>query len=173
MTLSQVEGRRSVLRGGRWTFQKLTPWTCAARGQSYACTCGAAAGRQPARRDFFLSNGLWGSSVAAVKTASDLFLVLTTAPNIRTARRLARALLEKRLAACINVIPKLESHYRWQGKLEVSREALLLIKTGRKQLASLEKAVLTLHPYDTPELISVALSSGSPRYLSWLVENLG
>jgi periplasmic divalent cation tolerance protein len=98
-------------------------------------------------------------------------LAIVTAPDLKTARKLARVALHARLAACVNLIPKIESHYWWQGRLERGTEALLLFKTPRTQLAALEKCVLANHPYDTPEFITLDLAGGNGRYLAWLTEN--
>jgi periplasmic divalent cation tolerance protein len=95
-------------------------------------------------------------------------MALVTAPDRRVARRIARAILESRAAACVNIVPGLESHYWWQGKLERGSEVLLLIKTTRAKLAWLEKTVLANHPYDTPEFIVVGVESGNERYLEWI-----
>jgi periplasmic divalent cation tolerance protein len=103
-----------------------------------------------------------------MKPAGKFALVLVTAPDLKTARRLARAALAARLAACANLVPKLESHYWWQGKVETGAEVLLLFKTTRLRLAKLEKLILAEHPYDTPEFVVVALDRGSGRYLDWL-----
>jgi len=93
---------------------------------------------------------------------------LVTAPDLATARKLARAALEARLIACANLVPKIESHYRWQGKLESGAEVLLLLKTTQGHLSRLEKLILARHPYDTPEFIVLPLSGGSRRYLDWV-----
>jgi periplasmic divalent cation tolerance protein len=103
-----------------------------------------------------------------VKPAAKFALVLVTAPDLKTARRLAKSALAARLIACANLIPKIESHYRWQGKLEKSAEVLLVLKTTRARLAKLEKLVLAEHPYDTPEFVVLRLDQGSARYLNWL-----
>lgn len=103
-----------------------------------------------------------------MKTAARFSLALVTVPDLRTGRRLAKVLLEARLAACVNIIPGLESHYWWQGKLEKSRECQLLIKTTRRLLATLEQAVLANHPYDTPEFLVLPLAAGNERYLAWV-----
>jgi periplasmic divalent cation tolerance protein len=107
-----------------------------------------------------------------MKSAAKFALVLVTAPDLRTARQLARAALRARLVACVNLVPRLESHYWWHGKLETSAEVLLLFKTTRAHLPALEKLILTKHPYDTPEFIVVHLSAGTSRYLRWLVESV-
>lgn len=103
-----------------------------------------------------------------MKNANKYALVLVTAPDLKTARRLARAALEARLIACANLVPRVESHYRWQGRLERGNEVLLILKTPRACLGELEKLVLREHPYDTPEFLVLPLVSGSERYLTWL-----
>jgi len=103
-----------------------------------------------------------------MKNASRYQLVLVTTPDIKTARRLARLALEARAAACANLLPKLESHYWWQGKIQSSNEVLVFFKTLKSKLKSLESLILENHPYDTPEIISMQLASGTKRYLSWI-----
>ncbi len=103
-----------------------------------------------------------------MKTTRNHWLVLVTAPDLKSARRLARAAIAARQAACANLVPRMESHYWWEGKLETSSEALILFKTTRRQLAGLEKLVLAHHPYDTPEFVGWPLSAGNPRYLEWV-----
>ena len=100
-------------------------------------------------------------------------IVFVTAPDLKTARKLAQAALVARLAACANLVPKIESHYCWQGKMERSAEVLVLFKTTTARLAALEKLVMKLHPYDTPEFVVVNLSGGNRRYLDWLAANCG
>ena len=107
-----------------------------------------------------------------MKSARVFAIVLVTAPDLKTARALAKAALEARLVACANLIPKLESHYWWQGRIERSAEVLILFKTARGKLAALEKLVLARHPYDTPEFITLPLESGTPRYLAWLAASV-
>ena len=93
--------------------------------------------------------------------------VLVTTPDLKTARILARAALKARLIACANLIPRIESHYWWQGRLECGTEILLVMKTVRARLAALEQLVLAHHPYNTPEIISLPLAAGNARYLAW------
>jgi periplasmic divalent cation tolerance protein len=100
--------------------------------------------------------------------ATPFSLVLVTAPDLKTARRLARLALKAKLIACANLVPKVESHYWWQGKLESGAEVLLVLKTRRAHLRRLEKLILAAHPYDTPEFIVLDLRGGSARYLKWL-----
>ena len=97
-------------------------------------------------------------------------LLMVTAPDLRTARKLAGAALEARLIACANLVPGIESHYRWQGKLERSAEVLMLLKTTTARLGPLEKLIVAEHPYDTPEFIVLPLGGGNARYLAWLGE---
>ena len=108
-----------------------------------------------------------------LKTANGFVLVLVTAPDLRTARRLARAALQARLAACVNLVPRLESHYWWRGKMESSREILLLLKTRSAQLDPLAAFIRAEHPYETPEFLVLPLRGGSKQYLAWLAENCG
>jgi periplasmic divalent cation tolerance protein len=103
-----------------------------------------------------------------VKNAAPFRLVLVTAPNVKVARQLARAALQARLAACANLIPRLESHYWWRGKIETGAEVLIVFKTRARQLAKLEKLILELHPYETPEFVALELAGGNERYLEWL-----
>jgi periplasmic divalent cation tolerance protein len=95
-------------------------------------------------------------------------LVLTTAGSKEEARRIARTLVERRLAACVNVIPQIESVYRWQGNIEEAEEWLLLIKTTSAAFERVRDAIRELHSYDLPECICLAIDGGSSAYLEWL-----
>ena len=103
---------------------------------------------------------------------SNFKIVLVTAPDLKTGRRLARAALAARLIACANLVPKIESHYRWQGRVERSAEVLLLLKTSPARLAALEKLILANHPYDTPEFVVLNPVGGNKKYLTWWSECL-
>ena len=103
-----------------------------------------------------------------MKATSRHVLVLVTAPNLKVARAVAKAALEARLVACANLVPRLESHYWWKGKLEKSAEALIVMKTLKTRLKVLEQAVLAAHPYDTPEFVVLPLAGGNERYLAWI-----
>jgi periplasmic divalent cation tolerance protein len=107
-----------------------------------------------------------------MKSARSFSLVLVTAPDIQTARKLARAALKAKLIACANLVPKIESHYWWQGRVESSAEVLLVMKTAKAKLSRLERLVVSLHPYDTPEFITLPITGGNKRYLDWLTESL-
>jgi periplasmic divalent cation tolerance protein len=103
-----------------------------------------------------------------MKPAMKFSIVLVTAPDLKTARTLAKAALQARLIACASLVPKIESHYWWQGKIESGAEVLLVLKTQKSNLAALEKLVLARHPYDTPEFLVLPVSAGSRKYLAWL-----
>jgi periplasmic divalent cation tolerance protein len=106
-----------------------------------------------------------------MKKAGQFRLVLVTAPDLKVARRLARCALDCRVAACANLIPRVESHYWWKGKLEKSAEVLIVFKTRARQIGKLERVVLENHPYDTPEFVALTLSEGNERYLDWIGGN--
>src|SRR5271170_2442400 len=106
-----------------------------------------------------------------MKSAAKFSLILVTAPDLKTARGLAKAALKSKLIACANLIPRIESHYRWQEKIESGAEVLLILKTKKSKLAALEKLILAKHPYDTPEFLVLPLRAGSKKYLDWLAAN--
>jgi periplasmic divalent cation tolerance protein len=103
-----------------------------------------------------------------MKSAEKFSIVLVTAPDLKTARALARTALATRLIACASLLPKIESHYWWRGKMVSGAEVLLVLKTTRSKLAALEKLILARHPYETPEFLVLPLSAGSKKYLDWL-----
>ena len=98
--------------------------------------------------------------------------VFVTAPELAVARELASGILENRLAACVNLVPGLESHYWWEGELCCQTEVLMVLKTTGEKLAELEAFVLAEHPYDTPEFVVLGIESGSRRYLEWIGASL-
>ena len=101
--------------------------------------------------------------------ATHFRLVLVTCGSLPEARRIAHAVVDKHFAACVNILTApVESLYTWKGKLERSREHLLLIKTTAKRLKPLEREVLLLHSYETPEFLVLPIAGGSPAYLRWL-----
>jgi len=99
---------------------------------------------------------------------TDVLVVLVTAPGPEEAARLARALVEERLAACGNVLPGLRSIYRWEGEVREEGEALLLLKTTRARFAALRDRILALHPYEVPEVLALPVEAGAERYLGWV-----
>ncbi|MFH1208312.1 MAG: divalent-cation tolerance protein CutA [Candidatus Omnitrophota bacterium] len=94
--------------------------------------------------------------------------VLNTVSSIQKARTLAGLLVSKRLAACVQILPGLESHYHWRGRKETSKEVLLLIKTQVSNYKKLEKTLLENHPYEVPEIICLPITKGSRSYLDWI-----
>ncbi len=104
--------------------------------------------------------------------ASDFLLVLCTCPPGRAAEHLAQSLVERRLAACVNITSPVTSIYRWKKNIEEEEEALLVIKTAASSWPALEQAILELHPYELPEIIALPLYGGYERYLNWVGENL-
>ena len=95
-------------------------------------------------------------------------VILCTVPNEKTAEKIARSVVERKLAACVNIIPQLRSIYSWQGKIEDDRELLLVIKTSHERYDALESAIVELHPYDTPEVLLLPIAKGLNKYLDWL-----
>jgi periplasmic divalent cation tolerance protein len=98
-----------------------------------------------------------------------VLLCLSTAPDLASARGLADALVGEGLAACVNLVPGLQSIYRWQGQVERNDEVLLLIKTTRTCLPALQDRIVALHPYELPEVLVVESAGGLPAYLDWVV----
>ena len=99
-------------------------------------------------------------------------LVLTTASSQEEARRLAKALVERRLAACVNIVPNMNSVYRWKEKVEESHEFLLLMKTTESVVPKLREAIQELHSYEVPECIVLPIEEGSAAYLDWIDESV-
>jgi len=100
-------------------------------------------------------------------------VVLVTCATLEEARRMARAIVEQKRAACVNIVTHgIESFYTWKGKVEVSSEYLLIVKTSDRQLKELEKEIRKLHSYDTPEFVALPIVAGSQAYLHWLGDSL-
>ena len=100
---------------------------------------------------------------------TEALIVLCTVPDEATGERIARALLDEALVACVNIVPGLRSLYRWQGKLEDERELLLVIKTQRARYALLELRLQELHPYQVCEVLALGVEEAAPAYLAWLL----
>lgn len=100
----------------------------------------------------------------------DLVVVFSTAPDAQVGRRIARALVERRVAACAQVLPGLHSTYRWKGAVEEADESLLLVKTTRVRLAELEAALRELHPYEVPECVAVEAAHVAAPYRAWVLD---
>jgi len=95
-------------------------------------------------------------------------IVLTTTPDRGVAQNIARALIERRLAACVNILAECESVYRWRGRIETASEVPLMIKTRAAIYDDVEAAIRSLHPYELPEIIAVSVERGLPAYLEWV-----
>ena len=103
---------------------------------------------------------------------TDYKIVLTTTDSLEAAQKIAQAVVEQRLAACVNILPGVQSIYRWKDSVEQATEWLLVVKTQNASLRELEEAIKQLHTYDVPEFIAVSIDSGSPGYLQWLAESV-
>ena len=103
---------------------------------------------------------------------TDKRIVLTTAASEEEARKIARHLLERRLAACVNLVPQVASIYLWQGKIEEAREWLLIVKTTAAAFGQVRAAISELHSYELPECICLMIEDGSPAYLQWMAESV-
>ncbi len=98
-------------------------------------------------------------------------VVIVTASNEDEAAKIGRTLVDERLAACANIVPKIRSIYRWEGKVQDDPEALMLIKTTTERFEELEARVKELHSYSVPEIIAIPIGAGSSHYLSWIEES--
>lgn len=104
---------------------------------------------------------------------TDKVVVLVTCASARQARRIARAIVEGRRAACVNTLPiPMHSIYRWKGRVKSAEEFLLVIKTSRKHFRALQTQIRRLHSYDVPEIIALPIAAGSPDYLAWIADSL-
>jgi periplasmic divalent cation tolerance protein len=103
---------------------------------------------------------------------TDKQIVLTTAGSKEEARNIAHALVERKLAACVNIVPKIESIYRWQGKVETAEECLLVIKTTAAASDKVRDAIRELHSYELPECFSILIDAGSEEYLKWIADEV-
>jgi len=102
---------------------------------------------------------------------NDLMILWSTFPDVEAARRVAAALVEERVAACVNVMPGVESVYRWEGKIETSSEVLAMIKTTRLRLVECETRLRALHPYEVPEIMAVCADHVTEPYARWVQGN--
>jgi len=104
---------------------------------------------------------------------TDNVLVLTTAGTEAEARKIANQLVERRVAACVNMIPRIQSVYRWEGKVETAEEFLLIIKTTKARSLDVQASIRELHSYDLPECVVISMAGGSAEYLKWIEESVG
>lgn len=105
-------------------------------------------------------------------TPAGTLVCLCTCPDEASARRIATTLVEHGLAACVNLLPRVHSVYRWHGAVEHADEVLLLVKTTRAALPALQARLQALHPYELPELLAVECAGGLPAYLGWIADNV-
>jgi periplasmic divalent cation tolerance protein len=103
---------------------------------------------------------------------TDKRVVLTTCGSLEEARTLAQALVQRQLAACVNIIPQIESIYRWKGDMETATEWMLLIKTTAEAFDRIQGAIRELHSYEVPECVELAIRDGSEAYLNWIAESV-
>ena len=103
---------------------------------------------------------------------NDALIAMTTAGSEEEARRIAQDLVERRLAACVNILPNVESIYRWRGKVERAQEWLMIIKTTRTSYPALEQAIVGLHSYEVPEVVALEVKVGADAYLGWIRESV-
>jgi uncharacterized protein involved in tolerance to divalent cations len=103
---------------------------------------------------------------------TDKRVVLTTCGSLEEARRIAQELVQRRLAACVNIVPQIESVYLWKGEVETATEYLLIIKTTAAAFERLRDAICKLHSYDVPECIQIVIEDGSAAYLEWIAESV-
>jgi len=116
----------------------------------------------------FTSVRRFACKMAADYTAGTHSVAFVTVPNEELGKRLARGLVEKKLAACVNIIPSIKSIYQWEGKIEEDSELLLMIKTRSSLISEVSKYVRQNHSYDVAEVISLPIESGNPPYLDWI-----
>jgi periplasmic divalent cation tolerance protein len=103
---------------------------------------------------------------------TETLVVLVTAPDAEEAARIARAVVEEKLAACGSVVPAVRSIYRWEGKVCDEQEALLVLKAPAKRFPELRDRVVALHPYQVPEVVALRIEDGSERYIDWIVQSM-
>ena len=114
-----------------------------------------------------------GCAPACLSMADEIRLVFCTFPDAETARRVAREIVELRLAACGNVLPHIHSVYRWKGQVESGEESLAIFKLSAASYAEFEVKLRALHPYEVPEIIACPIDQGLPEYLRWVIANSG
>jgi len=95
-------------------------------------------------------------------------LVICTCPDKNSASSIAENIVAQRLAACVNILPGIQSIYQWQGNVESAQEYLMLIKSHRDKFSALQNSIVSMHPYEVPEIIALDISQGFPEYLNWL-----
>ena len=105
------------------------------------------------------------------RMVAKILLALSTFPDAETARRISNQLVTEKFAACANILPGVESIYRWEGKVETAAETLALFKLSEDRRSAFQEKLRSLHPYEVPEIIFASVSGGLPEYLGWVTEN--
>jgi periplasmic divalent cation tolerance protein len=103
--------------------------------------------------------------------AAKILLALSTFPDPETARRISNQLVTEKFAACANILPAVESIYRWKEKIETASEVIVLFKTTQDRQKAFQEKLRSLHPYDVPEIIFMSVTNGLPEYVRWVIEN--
>jgi len=103
------------------------------------------------------------------KRASNIIIVLVTAPSKKEATEIARAMVQEKLAACVSILPAVTSIFRWQGKVQRSRETLMILKTTSTRYLALQRAICSMHSYEVPEVIAIGVDRGLPQYVAWVM----
>lgn len=111
------------------------------------------------------------TAIDSQTSPNDVLIILTTWPDAESARAAARKLVEEKLAACGNLVPGVESIYRWQGTIETSNEVLVIFKTTAPRYAAIEARIRELHSYEVPEILAMPIGAGLPAYLRWVEES--
>jgi periplasmic divalent cation tolerance protein len=124
-------------------------------------------------RSFSVAAGFAGVLRSLNGMAEKILLGLSTFPDTETARRISNQLVTEKFAACANVLPGVESIYRWKGKIETANETLVFFKVSEDRQTAFQEKLRSLHPYEVPEIIFVPVTRGLPEYLRWVAENCG
>jgi periplasmic divalent cation tolerance protein len=103
--------------------------------------------------------------------AEEILLAFSTFPDAETARRISNQLIKEKFAACANILPGVESIYRWEGKIEAANETLVLFKLSEDRQTAFQETLRSLHPYEVPEILCLRIDRGLPEYLSWVTES--
>lgn len=106
------------------------------------------------------------------KMDTQYLTIFSTFADAETARKAARALVEEKLAACANILPQVESIYRWLGRIETNAEVMVLFKTTREKYPAFEQRLRALHPYEVPEIVALDIAAGIPAYLDWIADSV-
>lgn len=104
------------------------------------------------------------------KSRSNILIVFMTAPNRREATRIARSLVREKLVACANIVPEVTSIFHWEGRVQKSREVLLILKTTNRRYHALENTIRSMHSYEVPEIVAVPVARGLDQYIEWVRE---